>query len=104
MHDSLPDKMTIGERYRPAMEITDADEAKSYFDQLVERTMRLGRSRQEAEELERQNLGYFAGYYDSATMERVFELYRCAHPIFGTSVPTADEAVKVGMKLARGKE
>jgi hypothetical protein len=85
---------TIGEIYGPAMEITDPEEAKVYFEALVKHILALDiedepkiTSREEAEKLIRGNLGYYSGYYDSKTMQRVFKLFSCAHPIFGTSVP-----------------
>jgi hypothetical protein len=80
----LPDKITIGQKYRPAMGITDQAEADRYFEECVAHTMRHGASREKAEEIEKHNLGYFAGYYSHATRERVERLFRCAHPIFGS--------------------
>lgn len=76
-------QITIGDKYKPAMEITDQAEADAYFERCVEHTMGFGKSREEAESIERQNLGYFAGYYDPATQSRVGRLYRCSHPVFG---------------------
>jgi len=101
----LPNKITIGEKYDPAMSITDAKEAREYFELCVEHTMRSGKSRVEAEEIERKNLGYYAGYYDSATRARVERLFNCAHPFFGAIAekgsPTQEEAFKIGCKLGR---
>jgi hypothetical protein len=50
-------------------------------------------------------LGYFAGYYDHATRERVERLYRCAHPVFGSASagpPTAESAILSGVVAATG--
>lgn len=97
--------ITIGEKYSPAMEITDSFEAGRYFEQCVQHTMSHGRTREEAEGIERANLGYFAGYYSHETRERVERLFRCAHPIFGPAEngpPTDSEAFEAGRKLARG--
>lgn len=69
--NKLPSKITFGEKYDPAMAITDQAAADEYFESLVEHTMRFGADRVEAERLERKNLGYFAGYYGSETRERV---------------------------------
>lgn len=75
---------TIGDKYKPAMDITDETEAERYFERLVAHNMSFGdHTRAEAEEVERANLGYFAGYYDDETRRRVEHLFRCAHPIFG---------------------
>ena len=88
---------TIGETYGPAMKITDPDEADAYLGELVAtlRQRRPEMSEYEALTQERANLGYFAGYYDFETRERVEELFHCAHPIFGPIAggqPTAEEA------------
>ncbi len=100
----FPDRITIGDKYNPAMEITDADEAREYFEACVEHSMRAhGMNRAEAESLERQNLGYFAGYYDTDTRLRVERLFACKHPVFGAAadgVPTAGKALEAGRLLA----
>lgn len=78
--------MTIREKYEPAMSITDQQEADAYFEKCVRHTMGLCPilDRAQAETLERCNLGYYAGYYDSQTRKRVEALFRCVHPIFGS--------------------
>ena len=35
------------------------------------------------EAIERENIAYFAGYYDNETRARVERLFKCAHPVFG---------------------
>lgn len=80
----IPDHVTIGKKYGAAMKITDPAEAEQYFEALVDHAMRsYVLTRQEAENVERRNLGYFAGYYDSETRERVERLFGCKHPVFG---------------------
>ncbi len=103
MLDKFPDKMTIGDKYKPAMRITSQDVADEYFVACVEHGMRFGKTRQEAEEIERSNLGYIAGYYDTETRIRVERLFGCAHPVFGKAkngTPTAEEAFEMGKTLA----
>lgn len=101
--EPLPKEVTIGDKYRPAMEIRDQGEADAYFERLVAHTQGFGESRERAEEVERINLGYFAGYYDSLTRERVERLFRCAHPVFGkvaeNGSPTMEESLKAGREL-----
>jgi hypothetical protein len=75
---------TLGEKYHPAMKILDQHEADLWFDKCVEHTMTFGKSREEAEAVEKSNIGYFAGYYDNETRLRVENLFRCSHPIFGS--------------------
>ena len=100
--------ITIGEKYSPAMEITDQAEADAYFEQCVQHTMSFGLDRVRAEAIEKSNLGYYAGYYSSETRARVEKLFRCEHPIFGSIAingsPTAEEAFQAGKNLARGLE
>lgn len=95
------EKTTIGEKYGPAMAITDQAEADAYFEKCVRHMMEHGgHSREKAEEMERINLGYYAGYYDHETRERVEVLFRCAHPVFGSIAgngpPTTEEAFRAG--------
>jgi len=93
-------KTTIGDKYGPAMEIMDQKEADAYFEKCVAHTMTFGKTRKEAESIERQNLGYYAGYYSDETRVRVEKLYKCSHPIFGSIAengpPTMDEAFESG--------
>src|ERR1700733_13503060 len=102
----LPLKITIGEKSRPAMEIQTQAEADAYFEKLVSHNLRLRRwkkddgGRKEAEEVERHNLGYYAGYYDSETRRRVELLFKCVHPVFGSiernGEPTPEEVSQAG--------
>ncbi len=102
----FPDKVTIGDLYCPAMDITDQAEADTYLEALVERNMRFGTiSRFAAEKIERDNLGYFAWHHDVETRLRIERLFRCAHPIFGPASkgrPTADEALEAGVRAGKG--
>lgn len=106
MSGPLPSRITIGDKYGPAMKIADQTEADAYFARCVEHTMQfVGGSREEAERIERINLGYYAGYYDEETRKRVEHLFRCAHPVLGkieqVGAPTAEEALQAGGDLAK---
>jgi hypothetical protein len=92
---------TYGEKYHPAMKITDQAEADLYFEACVKHCMRFGKSREEAEQIERCNLGYFGGYYDDETQKRVNRLFHTTHPIFGDTRPTAEEALQAGIEAGR---
>jgi hypothetical protein len=97
-------EITIGDKYGPAMEITEQAEADAYFEECVQHCMSFGKTREEAESIERQNLGYYAGYYDNDTRLRVERLFRCAHPVFGQAAkgtPTAEEAFEMGRRAAK---
>lgn len=84
---------TYGERYMPAMEITDPEKAKEWFEALVEYNLRRSaadglppRTREQAIKIEKANLGYFTGYYNEpGRAARVQHLFGCSHPIFGAA-------------------
>jgi len=103
--EAFPEKITVGDKYGPAMDITDQAEADAYFARCVEHTMSFGITREEAESIERQSLGYYAGYCSNKTRARVERLFRCSHPIFGAigkvGAPTPEEAVQAGFDLAK---
>lgn len=88
----MPDKITIQDKYGPAMEIKDQQLANEYLAVCVEHTMRQrnGLTLKEAMSIEKQNLGYFAGYYADETRERVERLFKTEHPVFGP-IATARE-------------
>lgn len=99
----LEGKLTIREKYGPAMEITDRAEAEEYFKACVEHMMDNNpqMSQEEAIKIEKSNLGYFAGYCDQETRERVESLFNAVHPIFGPAEikRTPEEILKLGMEM-----
>jgi hypothetical protein len=78
-------KIKVGDKYGPAMEITNEKAAAEYFEKCVRHSMYFGNSRARAEQIERVNLGYYSGYYDHETMKRVERLFLAPHPILGSS-------------------
>lgn len=101
--DKFPKEITFGDKYYPAMKITDQAEAVEYFEACVEHCMSFGKTREEAESIEHQNLGYYAGYGDSDTRRRVERLFTCCHPVFGSIAekgqPTSQEAFDAGKRI-----
>ncbi len=101
----LPEKATWGELYGPAMEMTDPEKAVEYLNALIQRNVTyFGDTAENAEEVVKQNLGYYAGYYDAETMIRVQKLFDCVHPVFGkieseSDIPTPEEAFQSGKDL-----
>lgn len=81
MTDDFPSRITYGEKYGPAMELIEQADADAYWEKCVRHMMSRGHTREEAERLERGNLGYYAGYYDHETRVRVGRLFRCDHPV-----------------------
>lgn len=101
----LPAKISFGDKYGPAMLVTTPAFAAEYFEACVEHCMRVaGKTREQAEAIERENLGYWAGYYDDETRARVEHLFATAHPIFGKIAekgqPTPEEAFAAGVRFA----
>lgn len=91
-------------KYNPAMQIIDPEKAAAYFELLVENTMSWGHTREEAEEIERSNLGQYAGPFGHETRLRVERLFKCSHPYFGKAkenVPTPEEAFQKGIDFAQ---
>ena len=106
---ALPEIITVGQKYGPAMAITDQAEADAYFALCVGHSMTYHRmTRAEAEALERTNLGYWAGYYDAETRARVEMLFGCSHPVFGSVAsngqPTPEAAFEAGREMAQAKQ
>jgi hypothetical protein len=98
--------LTYGECLEPAMEITDAEEAKNYlteytvYQQKMMDKEKLDYKGLTAEQIAKQNLGYFAGYYNDETRLRIEELFICSHPFFGKAengIPTNREAFEIGV-------
>lgn len=81
---TLSCNVIAAEKYGPVLKIETQEDADIYFDALVEHDMGCtGNRRGEAEKIERELLGYYAGYQDLETDKRVQKLFRCSHPIFG---------------------
>jgi hypothetical protein len=104
--NALPDVITRGDKYDPAMRIVDQKEADAYFELLVEHTMRmLPCERTRAEDIERSNLGYWAGYCSNETRARVERLFKCSHPVFGSIAKNGavmpKQAFQMGVARAR---
>lgn len=98
--------LTYGECLGPAMKITDQADADQYFHDyaaFIQRHLKVEPRRDDmtAEQIAKTNLGYYAGYYDSETRERVERLFTCSHPIFGkitNGVPTTSKKGDIPMK------
>lgn len=100
---TFPADATTGQLYKPAMEIKTQAEADEYLEGLIDWAVTChGQSREEAERIQKQNLGYWAGYYNAETMERVNKLFRTSHPVFGKEWPTPTQAFRMG--CASGSE
>lgn len=45
------------------------------------------------------NIGYYSGYYDHETADRIMDLFETEHPVFGRTHPTPQEAFRLGREL-----
>lgn len=102
----LPRRISYEKKYGPAMTMTEQAAADAYFEVLVQHTMTFWkRTREEAEQVERSNLGYYAGYYSHETRDRVERLFRCEHPIFGSiaknGAPTFERLLNLGIAMGK---
>ena len=99
--------LTFGECLDPAMEVETEEQARAYLDGYVGHIMRVRDSdepvtHEKALEIAKAIIGWWTGYQDAATAERVMRLFDCAHPIFGHARPDAAEAFAAGKRMAEG--
>lgn len=92
--------------YSKAMNTQTQAEADVYLAALIDRNVaNTELSRKEAQEVERSNLAYWAGYCDNETRERIERLFCCAHPFLGaiaeTGPLTATQCLEIGRELGR---
>ncbi len=79
--------MTYHESLRPAMQITEQDDADQYFNHYVEYMRRqlpaltVLKRGMDAEQVCRMNLNYFCRYYDEETQDRVMMLFDCRYSL-----------------------
>lgn len=98
-------KPTYGEIGSALCALTTRDEARDFWRHYVAYLSRpdaklIGRS---PAEVAASNIGYLMGYYGPEERRRVYDLFSefdVAHPIFGRSEPTFDEALAAGRKFA----
>ncbi|HEV7700512.1 MAG TPA: hypothetical protein VGO43_09825 [Pyrinomonadaceae bacterium] len=99
----LPKEICISDKYDPAMEVQTQEEADEMFGMLVRHSEAWGLTRGKAIEQEKANLGYFAGYCDAETRERVERLFKCKHPFFGAIAekgpPDPETAFNIGRAI-----
>lgn len=109
-----PGDCTYRDILGPAMNITDVDDAKQYLQSYVEYLIpHIIEKYTDADDefiyieslnIAKQNLGYYAGYYDNETRKRVETLFECSHPVFGSietnGEMTPESAFELGKRIA----
>jgi hypothetical protein len=82
MRFSVDRNLRNGELLGPAMEIETEEEAAEYLSDLVEYYKIRGQfTEEEALNIARSNLLYYARYYSEETARRVFRLFRKLEPV-----------------------
>lgn len=99
--------LTYSECLGPAMEITEQADADQYLKAYIEFTaahFEDATGQYTPEQVCKINLGYYAGYYDNETRERVERLFKCSHPVFGSikevGAPSPEKAFALGVQAA----
>lgn len=90
----------MGEIFEEALHLIDLDDRLLGMEFLDDYGTYLEKCDSEIDgrHVAKQNLGYFAGYYDRETAKKVYSFFECEHPIFGTKFPTPEEAFEIGKK------
>jgi hypothetical protein len=102
-------KLTYGESLSSAMKITDQEIADEYLKDYVKYIMENmdNPNYEEAINIAKSNIGYFSGYCDNKTRDRVERLFKCSHPVFGSikenGTPTPKEIFEMGKKIGKKK-
>jgi hypothetical protein len=65
-------------------------------ERVGEMMLELGYEPEKARDIILSNIGYYTGYLDNATADRVMELFDTEHPVFGKTHPTPEEAFRMG--------
>jgi len=84
----------IGDAVAAIIKLPDAEaktEAKAFMDTY--------RASVDEPEIVASNIGYLSGYYDIPEMKRIQEIFLVVHPVFGSVVPTAEQAFNAGVKI-----
>jgi hypothetical protein len=78
--------LTGRDLYGPAMNVKTKAEAQEQLNRVIEYLQYRNPSwdSEKVEVTAKENIGYYAGYYDKETWERVYRLYNTTHPIFGS--------------------
>lgn len=100
--------VSIGQKYGPITEIKTPEQAREYLEACVTHRLRISpkMNRQEAIEAERDNIGYYAGYFSHEERERIERLFECEHPFFGAAksgLPSPEQAFNLGKLIGEGK-
>jgi hypothetical protein len=58
----------------------------------------LGYTRDAARTMVLRNIGYYTGYLDHETADKVMGMFETEHPVWGKSHPSQDEILRLGIE------
>lgn len=95
---------TIRQVFDEALACETKEQADQWLGAEIERhRVEFNQTPSEARSVILKNLGYYAGYYDDATAQKIYRLYGANHPIVGGhdyhKTVTPEQAVDIGKKL-----
>lgn len=95
--ETMEDGYTIGELVSAVMRIDNENEAKAFYDGYVEHLGKLPDLEHEPKRIAQSNIGWCFG--EGMAPERIgmwVDVCNATHPVFGTSMPSPQEAEKAG--------
>lgn len=92
--------MSHSDMVKLALHFGTKDKAREIVEaQVREMVDVLGYTEVEARRLTLINIGYYSGYFDHETADRIMDLFETEHPVFGRTHPTPQEAFRLGREL-----
>lgn len=92
--------MTQPDMVRLALKYGTKEKAREIVDvQVKEMVDALGYAEAEARRITLVNIGYYTGYLDHETADKLMDLFETEHPVFGREHPTPQEAFRLGREL-----
>ena len=114
VRDTIPIDITLSEKYGPALKAQTKEEADAYLQLCIHHNLDVcekdgvERTYDEAEQIEKDNIAYWAGYYSRDDMKRMEELYGAKHPVLGSykdyNKMTTQEIFEAGAQWGKGKK
>lgn len=92
----MKDNISVEEKYKSITEILSQEEANKYFEECVKHTMGMSYpvvaiGREEAESIERKNIGRFASSFNNEIRLRVEKLFKAVDPVNGRVIIYEDQ-------------
>lgn len=99
--------LTYGEALEPIQFVNNKEQAQKFIEDYFNFTKKVvigtpeeGMSDEHYMGVVKSNIGYYAGYFDNDTRNKVHDLFEIEHPYLPRNV-APDEALRIGMTLAK---